>query len=394
VRIVIVTSRRYHMLDLARELAALGHDVSFYSCVLRRKAMRAGLPARSFKSVRFACLPWLVAGRSASARMNEWLEPRLHRAVDRAAARRFGRCDVLIGLSGTCVRCFEKARSRYGARLYLERGGRHILSQKDILEQIPGGPRPAVPHAELKREIWGYTHADVVVVASRHAEQSFLERGVDASRIFRTPYGVNLEKFGPTGRLPRELPTVLYVGTWSCKNGCDLLGHALRGLRVKLIHIGPRGDAPQPSAERFERRDMVDDWELCQIFRHVDILARPSRGEGMDMVMAQALTCGVPVVCTDRSGGEDFGDYVDSPDGIIVAKAGNLETLTEAIRKGLAYAFTQSGPRAFITSGRDALSWKAYGQRYHQDLIKRLGVKSAVVQAELPMGLPVAESGA
>ncbi len=381
------------MLDLARELALVGHDVSFYSCMRRKKTARAGLPSRCFKSVRLACLPWLVAGKSGTAAMREWLEPRLHRAVDRAAARRFGRCDVLIGLSGTSVKCFEKARSRYGARLYLERGGRHILSQKDMLEQIPGGPRPAVPHADLKREIWGYTHADVVVVASRHAEQSFLERGVDSTRLFRTPYGVNLEKFGPTARLPRELPTVLYVGTWSCKNGCDLLGHALRGLRVKLIHIGPRGDAAKPAVERFERREMVEDWELCQVFRGVDILARPSRGEGMDMVMAQALASGVPVVCTDRSGGEDLREYMDDPEGIIVAKAGNLETLTEAIRKGIAYSFTQAGPRSFITSGRDALSWKAYGLRYHQDLIKRLGVKSTVAQAEMPMGFPVAESG-
>ncbi|HEX9782273.1 MAG TPA: glycosyltransferase family 4 protein [Opitutaceae bacterium] len=393
-RISIVTSRRYHLLDLARELAAIGHAVRFFSCMPVKKVVRAGLPLKCFRSVQLSCLPWLAAQRFGSDRIRESLEPRLHRAVDRASARRLGRCDFVIGLSGTCVRCFQKAKSHYGSRLYLERGGRHILSQKDILEQVPGSARPAITHADLKREIWGYTHADVVVVASQHAEQSFLERGVDASRIFRTPYGVDLDKFGPTARLPREIPTVLYVGTWSNRNGCDLLGHALRGRQVKLIHVGPRGDAAPPVLAQFERREMVEDWELCQIFRSVDILVRPSRGEGLDMVLAQALAAGVPVVCTDRSGGEDLREFVDDPEAIIVAKAGNLETLSDAIRQGLALAFTQGGPRCFINKGRDALSWRSYGQRYHEDLIQRMKIKRPVVSPEVTLGFPIVESGA
>lgn len=393
-RIAIVTSRRFHLLDLARELAGIGHAVQFFSCTPRSKALKAGLPPKVFRGLFRSTFPILAAQRFGPTSWSERLDPLLDRVVDRAASRRLSRCDILIGLSGTCVRCFQKARTRYRSKLYLERGGRHILSQKDILEQIPGGRRPAVPHSELKREIWGYSHADVVVVASRHAEESFLERGVESERVFRTPYGVDLEKFGPTARLPRELPTILYVGTWSNRNGCDLLGQAVRGQQMKLVHVGPKGDSPRPIVAQFERREMVEDWELCQIFRSVDILVRPSRGEGMDMGQAQALASGVPVVCTDRSGGEDLREFIDDPEGVIVAKAGNLDTLAEGIRTGMALAFTQGGRRSFLTRGRDQLSWRAYGERYSGELNKRLKVRQAAASQVEPFGFPVPESGA
>jgi glycosyltransferase involved in cell wall biosynthesis len=138
---------------------------------------------------------------------------------------------------------------------------------------------------------------------------------------------------------------------------------------------------------------MVEDWELCQIFRGVDLLVRPSRGEGMDMVQAQALACGVPLVCTDRSGGEDLRDLVDDPEAVIVAKAGNLETLVEAIRKGMALAFSQTNPRCFLTRGRKTLSWAAYGRRYDEELHRRFQVKHAVQSPIMPLGFPLPEPG-
>jgi len=44
-RVGIATSGRFHVLDLARELHALGHEVRLYSYVPRRRAMTFGLPA-------------------------------------------------------------------------------------------------------------------------------------------------------------------------------------------------------------------------------------------------------------------------------------------------------------------------------------------------------------
>src|SRR5215831_13493633 len=43
-RIAIAAKGRFHLLDVARELSALGHDVKFYSVVPKARAIRFGLP--------------------------------------------------------------------------------------------------------------------------------------------------------------------------------------------------------------------------------------------------------------------------------------------------------------------------------------------------------------
>ena len=54
-RIGIASSGRFHLLDLARELDALGMDVRFYSYVSRKRAAKFGLPERCH----VALLPFL-----------------------------------------------------------------------------------------------------------------------------------------------------------------------------------------------------------------------------------------------------------------------------------------------------------------------------------------------
>src|ERR1039458_7208150 len=161
-RISVVTTGRFHVLDLARELAALGHEVRFYSFVPRRRAEQFGLPRKCHR----ALLPWvlpLVAARSKGpGAWSNRLDILLQKAVDGLAARFLEPCDVFIGMSGLCVRSAQVARKKYGAKVFLERGSRHILSQKEILEAIPGMSKPAVPEFNVRRELWGYKFANVV----------------------------------------------------------------------------------------------------------------------------------------------------------------------------------------------------------------------------------------
>ena len=46
----IATLARFHVLDLARELTAAGHEVTFYSYLPDRLAMRFGLPKKNLRS--------------------------------------------------------------------------------------------------------------------------------------------------------------------------------------------------------------------------------------------------------------------------------------------------------------------------------------------------------
>jgi glycosyltransferase involved in cell wall biosynthesis len=370
-RIAILTTGRFHVLDLARELAGLGHDVRFYSYVPCRRAEQFGLPRECHRALLPWVLPLVALQRKGPKTWGNRVDALLQKAVDRVVARKLEFCDVFIGMSGLCVRSAQAARKKYGAKIFLERGSRHILSQMEILEGIPGMLRPAVPEFNVSRELWGYHFADVVSIPSLHVERSFLERGFPAQKLFRNPYGVDLMMFPPTPKPRNEVPTLVFAGTWSLQKGCDTLAQAIRRQPWRLIHVGVVADEPLPELRNFESRGFVPQAELAEVYAEADAFVHPSRQEGLSLVQAQALSCGLPLVCTDRTGGEDLAAFLEDPSWVTVVKPDDVAALCGGIRLALAKAGTQKGARDILESKRHHLSWRTYGQRYDAELRRR-----------------------
>src|SRR5215469_12459068 len=98
-RVAIATAGRFHVLDLARELNALGYAVDFYSYVPERRAVRFGLPSACHRSLLPFALPALVLQRFAPASrpsVHEWL---LYKSLNLAVTTRLRACDLFIGMS-------------------------------------------------------------------------------------------------------------------------------------------------------------------------------------------------------------------------------------------------------------------------------------------------------
>src|SRR5205814_2148833 len=92
-------------------------------------------------------------------------------ALDRSVSVMLEPCDVFICMSGIYLGAALLAQQKYGAKVWLERGSRHILSQHEILAAIPGANQPTSD--VIARELEGYTKADKIVVPSRHVFESF-----------------------------------------------------------------------------------------------------------------------------------------------------------------------------------------------------------------------------
>src|SRR5262249_3895090 len=149
---------RFHVLDLARELHALGHDVKFYSYVPLRRAVRLGLPPERHVSLLPFALPALALERfpvSVRPRATEWL---LYKSLNHGLAMRLSPCDVFICMSGIYLEAAKFAKRRFGAAVWLERGSQHILSVDRILAAVPGIQRPS--SLTIERELAGYELAD------------------------------------------------------------------------------------------------------------------------------------------------------------------------------------------------------------------------------------------
>lgn len=375
-RVAIATTGRFHVLDLARELAALGHEVAFHSFVPKRRAGRFGLPGRCHRSLLVRATPWLVMQRFGPAAQRQDWDRRLLERMDSLIARRLEPCDVFIGMSGLCVESARAAKEKYGAKVFIERGSRHILSQKAILDGIAqeGGHGSQVPEWAVERELASYEVADVISVPSRHVEESFLEEGLRPGQLFRNPYGVDLSMFKPTESPSATPPTVIMAGTWSLQKGADILLEAWRALPgVRLMHVGPDGDIPFPVANGFEHVAQVPQWRLRSCYSRAHLCVLPSRQDGLSLVLPQALACGLPIVCTDRTGGEDLRGLVREPWMVTVVPSGDPDALRRGLLVVLAKATEMEGVRDVLGGKRVALSWKAYGERYAAKLNEIVG---------------------
>lgn len=370
-KIAIATIGRFWVLDLARELSAIGHEISFWSSVTRRGTAAFGLPAEAHRTLLPRMLPLLALRSYAGNRLSEWANQHAIVSTDRQIARRLEPCDVFIGMSGVAVESARAARTRYGAKVFIERGSRHIRSQKAILNDLTqrGLAAETVPEWALSRELEGYELADKVVIPALHVEQSFLEEGFPAGKLFRNPYGVDLSMFTPTPPPPIGPPTILFVGAWSYRKGVDLLVAAWRQLDgIRLLHVGAVVDAPLPDGPGFTHIDPVPQSRLREFYGQAHLFVLASREEGLSLVQAQALACGLPLVCTSRTGGEDLQRMIDDPSWVTVVPCDDVTSLTAAIRSMLPRALCLQGQRQLLGGAREQLGWRAYGRRYADEL--------------------------
>jgi glycosyltransferase involved in cell wall biosynthesis len=165
----------------------------------------------------------------------------------------------------------------------------------------------------------------------------------------------------------------LFVGAWTFQKGADILVEAVMSLdSVHLVHVGALGDVPFPRHPRFTHHDPVQQWQLKDFHAAADVFVLASRQDGFGLVLAQALATGVPVVCTDRTGGADLKCTRALAERIRVVRHGDAAQLAAAIRLALNAA---GALPPLDERDRQQLSWASYGKRYVRELETRLQFK-------------------
>ncbi|HEX3881959.1 MAG TPA: glycosyltransferase family 4 protein [Stellaceae bacterium] len=368
-KIGVATAGRFHVLDLARELHALGHEVRFYSYVPRARARRFGLADECHVALLPFALPMVAWERWLPRFLPNLRERLLYAVLNGATILRLRRCDVFICMSGIYVEAARYAKRRYGALIWLHRGSQHILAQDEILAAIPGAERPS--KLAIRRELAGYEIADRVVIASHHVEDSFIRDPAAFRKLFLNPYGVDLGMFPQRQRERHSLEiSFLFVGIWCLRKGCDLLVQSVRGTaEISLTHIGAIGDTDFPTGEcRFRHLDPLPQAMLAKHYATTDVFVLASREDGFGVVLSQALAAGLPVICTDRTGGPELAYTPALAARITVVPAGDVEALAAALAMWRD-RLRQGYPLPPLTEAdREMLSWSAYARRHSAEL--------------------------
>ena len=357
------------MFDLAEQLASRGLLADLHTAYLASKAPVALSPAVRTAYGTLARL--LVRRRLPEGELTRALDWQILNQFDRTVAASLRPCDVFVALSGMCLRSLAMAK-RGGAKTVCERGSSHILFQQQILReefdrwgQPYNGPDPRV----VERELREYELCDRIAVPSEFVRRTFLERGVAPERLLTNPYGVDVRAFHPVPSVKEDVFRILFAGTASLRKGIPYLLKAFQLLKGRNLELWLAGTiAPEVTAMIEGYRDKritvlgaVPRGELYRTYGRASVTVLPSLEEGLALVQAQSIACGVPVISTPNSGAEDL--FVDGRHGFIVpprspeklaaaleALISSPELLEEMKKNCLALAESMTG-------------WSQYGER-------------------------------
>jgi len=290
-------------------------------------------------------------------------------SFDRIAAKKVKKADIFVGWSSFSLHSLRKAKE-LGATTIVERGSSHIEYQQEILKEEYDkfglkfkGAHPRIVEKELEE----YKEAEYISIPSLFVKKTFLKKGIPEAKLIHVPYGVDLGEFK---QVPKEdnVFRVIYVGAMSLQKGVHYLLQAFFELKLpksELLLIGKMNNEMKQFFRKYEGNYR---WighkpkkELYRYYSQGSVFVMPSIQEGLAMVQVQAMACGLPIICTTNTGGEDLIE--NGKEGFIIPIR-NVEKLKEKI------LFFYENPKECYEMGQAAkrkvqkgFTWDDYGER-------------------------------
>ena len=180
--------------------------------------------------------------------------------------------------------------------------------------------------------------ADDCIVASSFTKETLIENNIPEDKITVVPYGVDGYNFPQkseynfvNGKL-----NIVFVGQMIQRKGLYYLLEAVKKLNsrnINLTIIG-RGSIDQNLLNNYTAQANINvkinlsHADLVKEIHKNDVLIFPSLVEGFGQVILEAMSAGLPVICTPNTAGRDL--FVTGDEGIIIPIR-NLEILMDKI---------------------------------------------------------------
>ncbi len=229
--------------------------------------------------------------------------------------------------------------------------------------QIQVGGKAPARNARRDAEL---SLADMVLCNSSFTRSTLLATGIAESRICVVPLGFP----APVAALrrPTEKLRFLYAGTSSLRKGVHLL------LQTWRESLADRNDVELWLVGKFDLarsclidlpanvhlRDSIPRNELLAGFCDAEVLVLPTLADGFGMVISEAMSRGLCVMCAENSAGPDI--ITDGHDGILF-RSGDIESLRATLLywSGRREQLREIGLRAMTTAA--GYQWSDYRKR-------------------------------
>ncbi len=171
---------------------------------------------------------------------------------------------------------------------------------------------------------------------------------------------------------------------FKCKKRVHYLLQAFSELNLpnsELILIGERQKEMEPFLQKYQRDNIkckgtFPEKELYKHYSQGSVFCLPSIEDGFGMVLGQALACGLPIICTENTGGPDLIE--NGKEGFIIPIR-DVEKLKEKIL--ILYKnpdLLKSMSEGAIRKAQKA-TWNEYGDRMinlYENLVENKCIKT------------------
>ncbi len=250
-----------------------------------------------------------------------------------------GRYDLFHSWSGDCLRSLKVAKQRRIPSIveiptWHRDGGKNKQRRKIAESAITSRGLQRWKDRlllERKRFVEEYQLADLLLVLSEKAANTFRVRGFPEEKLFYLPRGVDVERFRP-GNRPAKFRAV-FSGALIKRKGIHHVLEAWHRLNLpdaELWLVGHVHDEAKPFLKQFWR----DNIRVVGFVRNPEnylyqgtVHVFPSQWEGSAKVTYEAAACALPQITTHEA-----GDVVrDGVEGIIV-KPGDVDAIAAALQ--------------------------------------------------------------
>lgn len=370
--VCIAVYGRFHAFNLAYQLQNRSNLHSLISTYPSFGVSRFEIDPKLYKSIwylEFLSRTWSKTQNLFSSKYNLqlWFLENFDRAVVNNLTEGF---DIFVGWSGACYWSLKKAKEMGGVTV-IERGSSHMAYQTEILteEHAKWGINFNATHPEVyEREIQSYEDADYISIPSLFVKRTFIEKGIPESKLIHVPYGTSLREFYP---VPKEdnVFRVIHCGSSRFRKGVQYLLQAFHELDLpdaELWLVGSISEEIKPFLAKYDNNRIIckghqPQTRLRWFYSQCSVFCLASIEEGLAMVQPQAMACGLPIIHTTNTGGEDI--VRDGIDGFCIPIR-DVEAIKEKI------LFFYENPDLCTEMGRNALkqattsyTWDHYGEK-------------------------------
>lgn len=157
-----------------------------------------------------------------------------------------------------------------------------------------------------------FAAADKILCYTKSEKQELVKLGINSKKIEVIHNGIDTDLFVPSYESSFNRNALLWIGRYAPGKGLDYLVDAFNILKsrhsdVTLLMIG-RGSEKKRIHKKIHElnleksvvmKDFVPNSEIVGTYQNSGIFVLPSIEEGVPRTILEAMSCGVPVVCTN-----------------------------------------------------------------------------------------------